>query len=152
MDHDAEEEDVDSDTDTIRPAAQARKASSIRSLRSLFTPRIGDQPSRSGHWPISGIRDEEEPLAISGPLSSSPPQMNGFGADMDGIERRLTEADEDRTPVMSSQKLEPLDERNDAMPIGQDGGQSLLLQPKISTGGQHAPCESTGVKQNLRAS
>lgn len=121
--------DPDSDTDTIRPAAHARKASSVKSLRSLFTPRSADQTTRSHPRPIAGAPEDEEPLT-TGLLSSSPPQMNGAS---NGIEQRLDQADEDRTPVPRTKRLESQSQPVD-LPIGpQNGHQPLLLPVKPAT-------------------
>ena len=85
-DQDEEEEEEEgnnhSDTSTLRPTrrstepitAQAGSMSSVTSIRSFFTARSSIRSERSGN---NTHRSGESPSA--GLLSSSPPQMNGFG-------------------------------------------------------------------------
>lgn len=135
-------EDEESDTDTIRPSPrlQARKQSSMRSLRSIFTPRSARQTTRSRPWSIASPRQEEQPLTAD-ILSSSPPQMNGFSR---GIEETLDQVADGRTSTMQTKQLESEEghERDDQ--DATDAGVPLLPKPKATSTGTGTARASSG--------
>lgn len=134
-----EDDEEVSDTETIRPNQrerergrdEARKSTSIQSLRSLFTPRSSDtaQAARSRPWSIAGVTEDEESMT-SGLLSSSPPQMNGFP---NGIEETLDPIGEDRTPTLRTKQLESENDGSPNVQNGREESRTLLHQARTGS-------------------
>lgn len=101
-DDDEEERNDHSDTSTLRPTRtrtepiRTRPASSVGSVRSFFTARSEVTSVRSGIT----IRNDSG-SAFDGLLSSSPPQMNGFG-NMEELLEDESEGSGLRTPESST--------------------------------------------------